>query len=737
MSIAYDLRPIRESLRPPREAVRGRLARVRRRVRGRLLLDGLAWTAGAVFLFAATSLAADWLLRFSLPVRISLAALAAAAILAVAWRRLARPLGLKLDDLDLAAILDRRVPGVGQRVAAVLQLPSLLEGHALASPSMVRAAVLEHAGVLDQTDLNQAFDGRTLRRALALLLVTVGAAGAFVYLRPDMAALWARRWLAGSNERWPQRTYLAMVGLGDDGKLLVARGESLPLEVDAFPSFDGEPGHWTLGGRGEALVVPTHLVPVGSLPERITVQYQAAGGPARQGSFSQFHDGRYRYEVPQVVEPLVLSITGGDDWFGPIEVEPIDRPGVESLSITAHRPGAGESETVTHDGTDSQLLFLSDTELELKLTASAPLIGAELLAKPGTPPKLTRVDERHYTASWKMTEAQTLEIRLVGEQGGLASKPYFITIGLLTDRAPRVALRSSGVGRRVTPQARIPLSAHAADDLGLTKLDIDLEQTVPKEGKPEVTTREIAIELPQADEAAPLTDFDVQRQVALAEYGFAAGTLVKLRGTALDNCSQGTQTGSSRWLSFQVVTPEELFYEILMRQRAERAKFAVALETARSQTEVLGGPLDDERAFGVARKHQLVARQVWQVANRLDATLQEMTLNELGSQQARDLLQTKVINAIRDLHSDAMTHLRNTLEAVARDPAGATEPLVEARELHQEIVDEMQRILEQMSQWENFIDVLNQLKEIVKLQNSVLETTEQEKKTRTQEIFDD
>ncbi|HUY32313.1 MAG TPA: hypothetical protein VMV69_05995 [Pirellulales bacterium] len=737
MSIAYDPVAILDTLRPPRDAVRRRLASVRRRVRGRLLLDGLAWTACTVFLFAATSLTADWLLRFSLPVRVSLAALAAAAILAVAWRRLARPLGLKLDDLDLAAVLDRRVPGVGQRVAAVLQLPGLLEGRALASPSMVRAAVLEHAGVLDRTDLNHAFDPRALRRALALLLVTTATAGAFVYLRPETAALWARRWLAGSHERWPQRTYLALVGLGDDGKLLVAHGESLSLEIDAFPSFSGGAGRWTLGGRGETLVIPGERPPVGGLPDRITIHYQAANGAARQGSFSQFHDGRYRYEVPQVVEPLAMSIAGGDDWFGPIHIEPIDRPGIKSLSITARRGGAGESETVTYDGADSQLLFLSDTRLELKFTASAPLLGAELLAKPGEPPKLNRVDDRHYTASWTMTEAQTLEFRLVGRRGGLASKPYFVTIGLLTDRAPRVAVRSSGVGRRVTPQARIPLAVHAADDFGLTKLDIELEQTVPKEGKPEVTTRKIAVELPLADEAAPLPEFDVQREVALAEYGFIPGTLVKLRGTGRDRCAQGVQTGSSRWLSFQVVTPEELFYEILMRQRAERAKFAVALETARSQTEILAGPLDDERAFSVVRKQQLVARQVWQVANRLDATLQEMTLNELGSEQARDLLKTKVIDAIRELHTDAMTHLRDALQAVARDPAGATEQLVEARELHQEVVDQMRRILEQMSQWENFIDVLNQLKEIVKLQNGVLETTEEEKKTRTREIFDD
>jgi hypothetical protein len=73
---------------------------------------------------------------------------------------------------------------------------------------------------------------------------------------------------------------------------------------------------------------------------------------------------------------------------------------------------------------------------------------------------------------------------------------------------------------------------------------------------------------------------------------------------------------------------------------------------------------------------------------------------------------------------------------VAADPV-ANEPSTEAREVQQEIVDQMTKILEQMAQWENFVDVLNQLKSIVKLQSGVLESTEEEKKKRTQQLFDD
>ena len=177
MSLALDTRGIVEALRPRRDAVRRRLAAVRRRVRARLLLAGLAWTWGALFLFAMSSLAADWLLRLSLPLRLSLAGAAGVVLCGVVWRRLISPLAVRLNDLDLAALLDRRCPGVGQRVASVLQLPALIEGRVWASPGMVQAAVLEQAQALESTDLGSAFNRRAHRQMLLFIVVTGLAAG--------------------------------------------------------------------------------------------------------------------------------------------------------------------------------------------------------------------------------------------------------------------------------------------------------------------------------------------------------------------------------------------------------------------------------------------------------------------------------------------------------------------------------------------------------------------------------
>src|SRR3569623_1028953 len=157
-----------------------------------------------------------------------------------------------------------------------------------------------------------------------------------------------------------------------------------------------------------------------------------------------------------------------------------------------------------------------------------------------------------------MDQSQTFEIRLVGQQAGLESQPYFISIGLLVDRPPRLTLRSSGVGKRVTPQARIPLHLRAQDDFGLASAALELEQTIPRESKPETSTRKSPLELPPSEKGAGLTDFEAQPVAALTEYALPAGTLIKVRATADAQCAQGAQSGASRWLAFQLVTAEEL-----------------------------------------------------------------------------------------------------------------------------------------------------------------------------------
>ena len=217
-----------------------------------------------------------------------------------------------------------------------------------------------------------------------------------------------------------------------------------------------------------------------------------------------------------------------------------------------------------------------------------------------------------------------------------------------------------------------------------------------------------------------------------------SGTVLRFVAEADDRCARGAQTGRSSALQLQVVSPDELFYEILIRQRAERAKFLAVLEAVEKQTPVLAGqPTSEDFLRVMRRRAHRRSRQLDQIAGRIADTLQEMKLNQVGSPKSHRLLQAG------GHRPDAGAHRRPDERAARRAPvarrgginAGASEEA--ARRLHGEVVTRMKDILDQMSQWESFVDVVNQVAEVIRMQQKVLQATEKARESRTQEVFDD
>ncbi len=741
MSVTVESNPIehvRQRL-PQGQGIPGRLGSLRRSIRRQLLLaGGVRWAALLVAL-AGASLLVDRALRLERSSRLALGAAAAVALVACGWRWLVRPLGLRLADLDLAELVERRRPGLGQRIADALQLPDLLATPQYASSELVDAAVAEHRQVIEQFDFRSLVDAPRGRRNAALLAALVAAPLVVAAAFPLTAEIWARRWMLAQDIRWPQSNYLALAGLADGRRLLTPRGDALTLQLTAAPDFQPVAGGWQLEGRGEPLVVEG-AAPRLRLPEQVRLRYRFAGGASKRGSFTHFAGADFRYELPPLVEPVELMIEGGDDWFGPIYVEPIDRPALAELKLISQPPGTEALDTHVVGAADEPLLFLPQTGLELQLAASEPLRRAEWIdaATAEAPQSLEQLDPRTFRYRWTMDKPRTIELRLVSEASGLASRPYFLTVGLLHDREPRLTLRASGVGRRVTPQARLPLAIHASDDFGLASLGLELERTELAGDQTQTTSKAWSLENFGADSPSALPGtVDRTPELALAEQGLAPGMSIRLRAQGVDGCPLGVHQGYSRWLGFQIVTPEELFYEILMRQREQRAKFVVAIGQAQAQAAAIEKLESLDGIPPIARVNQALGRQARQVAGVLDATLREMQLNDLGNPTAWQLLADRVIRPLGELHDGPFEQLRSQLERMrsgeAIDPADRDGAL----KIQQDIVRSMQGILEQMSQWESFIDVVNQLRNILKLQNELKSSTEQAQKKLTEQLFDE
>jgi hypothetical protein len=130
------------------------------------------------------------------------------------------------------------------------------------------------------------------------------------------------------------------------------------------------------------------------------------------------------------------------------------------------------------------------------------------------------------------------------------------------------------------------------------------------------------------------------------------------------------------------------------------------------------------------------SRQLELIAGRIADTLQEMKLNQVGSPKSHRLLQAGVIDPLRALNAGPVSELRIALQSLAGAGAKSGANPDAARHLHGSVLTEMKNILEQMSQWESFVDVVNQVVEVLKMQHNVLEAAEKARESRTQEVFD-
>lgn len=709
--------PISADLPSLRDGLIARLEVFRAQVRKHLVLEGAARWLGEAVAVALVSFLLDRLLRLSLPTRVVFLTLGVGFLIYEAWRFVLTPIRLNLGLVGLAAAIDRagseKLPGtLAARVASVLELPELLKSNAAPSAAMVRSAILRcHEalnGVKFENHLNAQRRQLSLSALAALFLVPMMLAS----FNHRAAGLWFRRYFLGSNEPWPQKTYLVIAGV-DGGRMVVPKAEPFVLRV---------------------------TLREGSVsPETVTLRYREGNGSRITVAMPRFLPGDFRYDFPPLGANAEVEITGNDD-VQSLAIEPIDRPRITELLLVSQHPTEDKPTSHNFAGQDADLSFLPKTKLGLTFKSNVPVSEARIksnVASPGAA-DLKQVDDRTFAISWTHEAAVQLQIELVGKGANLLSLPTPVAVGLKTDLPPRVSLTYSGVRQRVTPQAKIPLAIQARDDYGVAKLDLITKgEILAMDAAAGAATRPATETITKTlvGPVIPPTDLELQQSQLLdvSSLKLPAGSILSVSASATDACYLGPQTSASRVITFRVVPPEELFREILLRQQGERAKFRKQIEEAQKIRDALPTVTTPDAAAALARQHRQMQREVARIANSLAESVTEMRYNGLGGPEAWDLMDKNVLGPLKKLNDDAMTQQKDALDALKGDEAAK---ISEAETRQDQIVAKMQEILKQMSQWDSFVDVLNQLNEIIKLETKVRTSTDEVKKKQTQGIFD-
>jgi hypothetical protein len=531
---------------------------------------------------------------------------------------------------------------------------------------------------------------------------------------PSSSSLWTKRWFLASTESWPQQTYLTVADL-KDGRILVPRGEPHVLRVS---------------------------VKDGSVdPDNVSLTLHVGGGRKTTASMTRFDARDWRYDLPPLQGDATFTLVGGDDEIGPFRMEPVDRPRIADLTLRAHHPTQAVPETHRFSGLDAEMSFLPKTRLQLLLMSNVPVSEVRMTStgKAAAPGALRRLSDTTFSLDWTHEAPVQLSFELIGTVGDLASVPTPVSIGLKSDQAPRVTLQYTGVRQHVTPQARIPLTVQSRDDYGLAKVELATRIEPAPIGDPLSSTqpapRDGTIPLP-APSTQPSLSLETQHkhEIDVSAEKLTPGAVLSFTARATDANYTGPQTGESRTFGFRVVAPEELFREILLRQQAERARFRKQIaESDKLRGDLVALPAPAS-AVQLSRTHKSVQREVARIANALTESVTEMRLNALGGQEAWDLMENGILKPLRALNDGPMTQQRDALDDLARNLDA--KKLSEATTRQDEIVAQMNQILKQMSQWDSFVDVINQLNEIIKLQDNAKQNTEKLKEKQTQGVFE-
>lgn len=704
-------------------AARAGLDRLRLRLRGALAVRGASTLALALVLLGLLSFALDRSLRLSWGTRAGFLTLAVAASLTVLWRRLLRPLLIRLPDDELARVVERHEPAFQWRLLSAVQFtsPGWRPG-----PETSR----ELAGlVVDEAE--QAARGADFGRGVPLrgpalsglrgLVVALAAVG-LLRLDPDAAATWARRnLLLSASAAWPRDTVLQVrvVTPGrPEGWALLRRADG---QVVLDDGRDGRPELALPRGTELALVAS---VASGVVPSRVYVESLGPAGAGTQVMESPAK-GEFRLGLPPLAEGFSFVVRGGDDELGPFPVRVLAWPWLEELRFEVTPPphtrlprrifGVEAGSVSLPVGTEVRVLGRVSKPLErawIELQGDTAAVHSGVLEGEHAEDR----DER-FTVLFGLEQSGVYQVHVRDRDGLGLEQPTRFSLLARPDAPPQVALELQGVGLNITPQATVGARAKAEDDHGV--LSASLRWRAAGSG---VEARSGAVPLSGLEGPAAA---EQGVRLSLEELKLEPTMALTLWAEASDADPRGPNVGSSATITLRVVTPEQLLSELLRRLHEQR----LVLERAVAEEEKLAQGLsgrDETTLERAPRTHRDVARLVLRAAEVVDGVVAEMMANRILDQATWDRLTGQVAGPLRETHQGSLrraTHLAE--EATRAEGDERHELMARGGSASDQVVRELRAVLARMDRIEELAELVALLKRIIERERALRDRTQQ------------
>jgi hypothetical protein len=762
---------------PP--AIRRLLDVVRRRIRAYVWIEGLALVAVLLGVAFWVGLAADWTFEPSVDGRrLALLALGALLLLVV-YHVLLRRLFVPIADSSLAVLLERRFPNLKDHVLTAVDVAAP-ENAAEYNPELMSRTHGEAVRAIAGIDAAEVFNRGPLRRAVAAAVLLAASILIFAAMSRETFGFWIER-IALSDKPWPRRVSLDVVGFApdatgnrihklaqdDDYELLVhARtdGFEIPDEVEIrFRLSDGRRGRDTMIRVGEAV------------PGRDEIQV-------------------YRYEFKRVAGDMQFDVVGGDDRVQNLELRVVDRPELFAIELECIYPSYLQRESRRLPVTGG-MRIPEGTQLVLRAMSTKPLAAAKIHSAHNEQDAAVAFEKGpQETLRWNygtLSDDDVLTISVTDMDNVVSRDPYRVSLAVVRDEVPQVAVRLAGIGTAITPEAVLPVNGKITDDYGLDRAWYEFQVDSGAAGM-----RPLAQFPAGESELTDLGEFDtraIDESTGKRALELRPGQRLALSLRAADrfDLSDEPRAGSSQRFVLDVVTTSELLAlierrELQLRQRYEaiyekvtdtrnllaRVKFddeAAASDDTEGET---GRELEGERLpendssspplpvapsptlssasqRALARRRLRVAGslqnvvqsadEITGVAEAFDDLHDQLTNNRIDIPDLKSRLREQIAEPLHRIGEERMPQLVARLELVEehlQDDSAAPE-LARAIALADEVLVEMRQVLDRMLELETYNEVLDLLRGIITDQQEINRRTKERHKERLRSLFEE
>jgi hypothetical protein len=625
------------------------------------------------------------------------------------------------------------------------------------------------------------FNRGPLVRALVLALLLVGSICLFAALSRDAFGFWLQR-LALSDQPWPRRVQLQVVGFP--------------------PDADGQRTHKLAQDDNYELAVHA-LIDGYEAPDNVEIRYQLADGRRGRDTMIRVGDAQpgrddfqlFRYEFKRVADDMTFDVVGGDDRVRDLRLAVVDRPELHAIELECVYPPylARESRRLPVTG---GMRIPEGTQLALHAAATKPLAAVRIHRSQNQQDDDVKFEDNPVEElRWNygtFSADDVLLVTVTDVDGVACREPYRVSLAVVPDEVPQLAVRLDGIGTAVTPEATIPLVGKVTDDYGLNRVWFEYRVEDGPQGERSIQQRpDGMVQLKE------IGSFDLRasdapggpRSLVLPPGSKLA---LSLRATDHYNLGDDPRTGGSQPFVLDIVTVPQLLALIEHRELALRQRFEAIYEkvtdtrnlldrvefTPSERREGEAGTEDEARDKStdatadselnegaengatksaaataqreLARRRLRVAgslqnivqsaEEVIGVAEAFDDLHDQLTNNRIDNPDLKSRLREQIAEPLHQIGKQRMPKLAAQLklveEHIADQLAGPPE-LEKAVAMADEVLVEMRQVLDRMEELESYNEVVALLRGIISDQDEINRRTKERQKQRLQSLLEE